>query len=676
MESPAGRLRIGFERTLRLPDDGRPHPLPPGMGGLPARRAAELGDRAPAGWGADDLVLPLHDREALFLTFTGADWKPCAVKVGAGGVDAVSGEPWDTGLSPDPQDYLVCPPQPWLDGINSGHGTIRQFVAVPLGRGHTIEAQVTGAETVGGLQILVFEPKPGRFPDEPPPEPATSDEALESLESFGLEGVAFGGPAEMGLGAGGTMRQKIYPDPYGIETWQAEPAYALRVRLVCAGDWEALTGEPAPPSPITAELYSALGLPWFDLDDADLGDIAPAPALARVQSIQTLEGGNAVSTSETVQQRTRRLLPDLKRVQEVLRTTPPDELLRGTFRREEAPRTMESVASGGLEGVSFGEEAVPTSAPSGPASGLPQNELVERALQAQREATLEAGRRGLERLSQEGVDVSLSAEEEIGLEAIVLLVGRPALLIQDGRFLQPPADWTVLESHREAIEKTIRSVGRIEVDGHPNLEWVGTGSLVARDILMTNRHVAVEFTSPRGNGKWGITPGMRARVDFREEHGGMRSSEHRIKGLIGIHGRYDMALFRIEPGEDLPDPLPLSGEPAPVEELPGRNLYVVGYPAWDGRRNDPEPMQRLFANIYNVKRLQPGTFMRYLTGNNLFTHDCSTLGGNSGSPVIDLDSHQIIGLHFGGRFRQSNNAVALWQLRNDPLIQFAGLKFA
>ena len=262
------------------------------------------------------------------------------------------------------------------------------------------------------------------------------------------------------------------------------------------------------------------------------------------------------------------------------------------------------------------------------------------------------------------------------MEAIVLLVGRPALLIQDGRFAAAPADWSVLEENRDAIQKTIRSVGRVEVQGHPNLEWIGTGFLVARDVLMTNRHVAMEFTSPRGNGKWGITPGMRARIDFREEFMGMRSSEFRIKGLIGIHGKYDMALFRLEPAGGLPEPLPLSSGPGPVEQLPGRNLYVVGYPAWDGRRNDPEPMQRLFSNVYNVKRLQPGGFMRYLTGQNLFTHDCSTLGGNSGSPVIDLETHKIIGLHFGGLYQRLNNAVALWELRNDPLIQFAGLQFA
>lgn len=371
-----------------------------------------------------------------------------------------------------------------------------------------------------------------------------------------------------------------------------------------------------------------------------------------------------MSTSETVE-RTRRLLPDLKRVQEILRTRSPEELLRGTLRGGSAP-----AGDGAVLPESMLESLPPQTA------GLPQQDLVESALQAQREATIEAGKRGLEKVLDQGDEAPLSPEEEFGLEAIVLLVGRPALLIQDGRFGEAPEDWSILEEHRDAIQKTIRSIGRVEVEGHHNLEWIGTGFLVAKDVLMTNRHVAVEFTSPRGDGRWGITPRMRARVDFREEHRGMRSSEFRIKGLIGIHGKYDMALFRMEPDKNLPEPLPLSGGPGAVEELPGRNVYVVGYPAWDGRRNDPEPMQRLFANIYNVKRLQPGNFMRYLTGQSLFTHDCTTLGGNSGSPVTDLDSHRIIGLHFGGRYQHSNNAVALWELRNDPLIQHAGLQFA
>jgi len=71
-------------------------------------------------------------------------------------------------LQHDPQNYLVCPDQPWLDGINSGHDSVRQFVAMPLGLGYPLEAEMTGKEHVGGLQIMVFAPKPGRFPETAP----------------------------------------------------------------------------------------------------------------------------------------------------------------------------------------------------------------------------------------------------------------------------------------------------------------------------------------------------------------------------------------------------------------------------------------------------------------------------------------------------------------------------
>ncbi len=240
----------------------------------------------------------------------------------------------------------------------------------------------------------------------------------------------------------------------------------------------------------------------------------------------------------------------------------------------------------------------------------------------------------------------------------------------------------MLETQRAAIEKTFLSVGRVEVDGHPSLQWIGTGFLVAPDILITNRHVALEFTEPRSNGRWGIARGMKARVDYKEDLGATRSAEFAIERLIGMHGRYDMALFRVarKGGDgatlDSPAPLPLAATPESLGAVTGRSVYVVGYPAWDGRRNDPEPMQRLFGNIYNVKRLQPGTVMRHDAGERKLTHDCSTLGGNSGSCVVDLETHQVIGLHFGGQYRQANDAVALWQLQDDPLIRLAGLAFA
>jgi len=59
----------------------------------------------------------------------------------------VTGEKWEDRLKrgtgqETKQNYLVCPPQPWIDGFNVGEGVVRQFVAASLGSHATVEAQV------------------------------------------------------------------------------------------------------------------------------------------------------------------------------------------------------------------------------------------------------------------------------------------------------------------------------------------------------------------------------------------------------------------------------------------------------------------------------------------------------------------------------------------------------
>lgn len=273
------RLVLSFQRTLRIPDDGRAYPLPPGLGRFPIRCATNYSERLPPSW-RDDLLIPMYRREALWIAFEGAWWKPNAVKVGVGGVDAISGGAWNEELQAHPQNYLVAPDQPWLDGINSGDGTVRQFVAMPLGEGYTVEAQITGEESTGGIQIAVFEPLPGRFPDVPPPrEPDHQGPAM-----------ALGMPSPLGIGAGGTLRQKIYPDKYGIDVWGKKSVRSFRVHLIGAAEFHAVTGEPEPPTPVDAAAYTAVGLPWFDLYDEKEGDVEAAEVLKRLRSIRELEG--------------------------------------------------------------------------------------------------------------------------------------------------------------------------------------------------------------------------------------------------------------------------------------------------------------------------------------------------------------------------------------------------
>jgi len=77
-------------------------------------------------------MLPMHQTEALWLNFSST--YPMALKVGAGQICAVSGERWSALLSQRPQNHVVLPEQPWLDGFRVTDSVIRQFVAVPLGK--------------------------------------------------------------------------------------------------------------------------------------------------------------------------------------------------------------------------------------------------------------------------------------------------------------------------------------------------------------------------------------------------------------------------------------------------------------------------------------------------------------------------------------------------------------
>jgi hypothetical protein len=290
------RFSVSFQRTLRVPDDGRAYPLPPGLGALPVHRVEDHADGVPAAWNErGGVFIPMYQREALWLAFSAAHWKPNTVKIGIGRINAVSGQPWDEELHDDPQDYVVCPDQPWLDGIKAGDGFIRQFVAMPLGMGYTVEGQLTGKEEFGGIQILVYEPKPGRFPDQPPPEPE-----WEAEMAFAPETIQ---PEAMGLGAGGKMKQKIYPDPYGIDTWDPENRGSVFVHVVNSAQYRELTGLEPPPTPISAQTYTAYGLPWFDLYDEGEGDVAASEKLASVRTIKEKdieEGGDVTEEDVTV----------------------------------------------------------------------------------------------------------------------------------------------------------------------------------------------------------------------------------------------------------------------------------------------------------------------------------------------------------------------------------------
>ncbi|MFD5768222.1 hypothetical protein ACFWIN_20695 [Streptomyces sp. NPDC127049] len=302
-------VRVRFVRTLRLPETGT-HGLPPGLGTFPLRRVEDHLDTVPEQWRAKGgVMMPVYLREAMWLSFAGSP-EPTALQVGVGKVCAISGEKWTGRLSRRPQNYVVLPRQPWLDGINSGKGTVRQFVAVPLGMGATVEGQVTGEETVGGLQLQAFPlaPKPRaawreeqrRLAEErrrqaeerarllaagPPPAPSFGGYGGAPAMPMAAPAGAPRAAAAMGIGAGGTMRQEVYKDDRPARDWSDTADARVFVHLVTPPEWRRITGEEPPPSPVDRAAYTRAGLPWYDYFDADGTDLAPSGPLADVKPV-------------------------------------------------------------------------------------------------------------------------------------------------------------------------------------------------------------------------------------------------------------------------------------------------------------------------------------------------------------------------------------------------------
>ncbi|KAK6081120.1 hypothetical protein SCUP234_04773 [Seiridium cupressi] len=308
-------LRVSFIRTVRVPDNATHSKLPPGLGEFPLYKVQDYAKQLP-----DEMVdkggifLPMYQKEALWVSFEAT--KPFAIKVYAGGVNAISGEH----MNEDPdtkfrrhkkyfeqesiQDYLIVPGQLWLDGIATSPGVVRQFVAMPTGQGYSVEAQMTGQEVLSGLQFDITPPmlsiSPGRGPKieiivttfmkEDLPIECTIDCTVgyikwiiqdnRTLRDYGIQhgsrlylslGLSGGGPGEeatMGLAAGGKIKQALCRDHYPKE-FSAE---SLALPLL----------HPR----FSASVYAEAGLPFFDMYEENSDN---SGTFAKVKSVNEIE---------------------------------------------------------------------------------------------------------------------------------------------------------------------------------------------------------------------------------------------------------------------------------------------------------------------------------------------------------------------------------------------------
>ncbi|MCE6949832.1 serine protease [Cereibacter sphaeroides] len=306
---------------------------------------------------------------------------------------------------------------------------------------------------------------------------------------------------------------------------------------------------------------------------------------------------------------------------------------------------------------------------------------------------LQTGREGLELIAGRREETAAPlAEVAAALEVVVHTDGsRPAFLVREDAPVfdsSPPGIWVDLlaDPLRDADLRTaLKAVARIDIT-HPLMPYAGTGWLVAPDLVATNRHVAQVFVSFPADGAPVIRHDLAPRIDFGHEFNGRESADSQpLTDLVfcgakpippvGIdHDCLDIAVFR------LGAPAPADRKPLALGEgqrlaLPQTQVFVAGYPA----RPDPASLgsvsetdrvlRLLFEKLWGFKRLAPGEVTPTGLGARTLNHDATTLGGNSGSLVMGIDSLPFVtGIHYGGNWGsdRTNWAHVLGSVLDEP----------
>ena len=315
-----------------------------------------------------------------------------------------------------------------------------------------------------------------------------------------------------------------------------------------------------------------------------------------------------------------------------------------------------------------------------PPNERPDEEVVQKLI--------EGGRSALSKLESDSLP-SLTVGEAAGLEAVILTDGsRPSLLVAEGfvNLADPEVDvWQGrLQLMEASLRKVIKAVGGIRVPA--SRDPVGTAFVIAPGLVLTNRHV-LEAIADAVGGQWVLRRPNDTVVDFIGELGNGGKTSFKVTGVRfagpdAINGRInfqhlDLAVLIVDPESDTGFPEAIKFGRARDVVQPNHNLCAIGFPATtrlftgDGDRPSPgtetqKVINEIFDNKFGIKRLAPGEIDLGLGEHPddvrkwIFTHDASTLRGNSGSCVIDLavEGTPAIGIHFGGLARDENYAHA------------------